>query len=251
MNNVAAIILAAGKGTRMNSEMPKVVFPLAGIPMIKRVVSNANKLKCQKIDIVVGYKKEIVKDTVESDNNITFIEQVEQNGTGHAVLVTEEDFKDFSGTVFILCGDVPLLRYTTLKKMLEHHLATEAACTVLTAIMKDPAAYGRIIRDENGNVSKITEFKDASMEEKNIQEINTGIYCFKSELLFKSLNDVSNTNNQGEYYLTDTLEILNRNGHKVTSMILDSIVEASGVNSKEQLVELESMYIQNRNHFDN
>lgn len=251
MNKVAAIILAAGKGTRMNSEMPKVVFPIAGIPMIKRVVLNANKLKCQKIDVVVGYKKEIVIDTVEKDNNITFIEQIEQNGTGHAVLVTEDDFKGFSGTVFILCGDVPLLRYSTLKKMLDHHLDSNAACTVLTAIMEDPATYGRIIRDEKDNVVKITEFKDASLEEKGIKEINTGIYCFKSELLYKSLNDVGNANNQGEYYLTDTLEILNKNGHKVTSVILDNMVEASGVNSKEQLVDLESMYVQNRNHFDN
>lgn len=251
MKEVAAIILAAGKGTRMKSDKPKVVFPLDGIPMINRVIKSAMKLDCSKIGIVVGYKKEIVINTVEDNEIISFIEQKEQNGTGHAVKVTESEFKDFKGTVFILCGDVPLLRVSTLKKMYNHHINNEAACTVLTAIMDDPAAYGRIIRFANNNVEKIVEYKDASEEEKLIKEINTGIYCFDSQLLFSSLNEVGNNNNQGEYYLTDTLEILNKNGHIVNSMVLDDIIEASGVNSREQLSVLETRYLAQKDYFDN
>ncbi len=194
MKKVAAIILAAGKGTRMKSEMPKVVFPLAGIPMINRVVATSKRLNSAKIGIVVGYKKDTVIDIVDHDESVVFIEQVEQNGTGHAVMVTENEFKDFYGTVFILCGDVPLLRYSTLKQMLIQHEESKAACTVLTAIMDDPLAYGRIIRNPDGNVEKIVEFKDATDEEKAVKEINTGIYCFDSKALFDALNQVGNNN---------------------------------------------------------
>ena len=251
MKRVAAIILAAGKGTRMKSEMPKVVFPIAGIPMINRVVSTSKRLNCDKIAVVVGYKKDVVIEIVEENDFICFVEQVEQNGTGHAVIVTEDEFKDFDGTVFILCGDVPLLRYSTLKKMLVEHQENGASCTVLTAIMDDPLAYGRIIRNSEGNVEKIVEFKDANDAEKAVKEINTGIYCFDSQSLFGALNEVGNNNNQGEYYLTDTLEILNKKGKIVRSMVLDDMIEASGVNSREQLAELEKRYMSNKDHFDN
>ncbi len=234
---LATIILAAGKGTRMKSNKPKVIFKLAEKPLVKRVVETAKTINSETIAVVVGYKKEEVMSVL--DDSIKFVEQKEQNGTGHAVMVTEKIFQNFKGNIFILCGDVPLLRAKTLQKMLEFHTKNKASCTVLTAIMENPAKYGRIIRNTNGDVEKIVEFKDATNEQKNIKEINTGIYCFDAESLFASLKKINNKNNQNEYYLTDTLEILNKENKLVTSSLLDDLNEATGVNSQKQLAELE------------
>ena len=250
MNKTAAIILAAGRGSRMKSDKPKVIFELAGKPMINRVVETANKINSDLIAIVVGYKREQVIDVVPKNSNIKFVEQVQQNGTGHAVMVTEETFKDFDGDVFILCGDVPLLRYKTLEKIQEQHRKLNASCTVLTAFMDDALKYGRIVRNTDNNVQRIVEFKDATEDEKEIKEINTGIYCFDAKDLFKALQRIDSNNNQNEYYLTDTLEILNNENKLVTSVILDDMVEASGVNSKEQLADLETEFLSRREHFE-
>jgi len=242
MQNIAAIILAAGKGTRMKSEKPKVVFELAGKPMINRVVDTALEAGSNRIVCVVGYKKDEVIATVPKLKEVSFVEQVEQNGTGHAVMVTKEDLKDFSGTVFILCGDVPLLRSSTLDSMLAHHKEAKASCTVLTAVMDDALRYGRIVRNEAGNVQRIVEFKDATEEQKEIKEINSGIYCFEAADMFDALDSIDCNNNQNEYYLTDTLEILNNKGKIVSSCLLEDMVEASGVNSQEQLAVLEAEF---------
>lgn len=242
MKQTAAIILAAGKGTRMKSELPKVVHPLAKKPLIQWVVDTALSIDCSRVICVVGYKKEVVIDTIKADQRVSFVEQKEQNGTGHAVMVTADALADFDGTVFILCGDVPLLTAATLERMREHHLTSGAQCTVLTAFMDDPLRYGRIVRNADGSVQRIVEYKDASEEERAIREINTGIYCFDSKSLFNALNSVTNENNQNEYYLTDTLEILNKEGKLVTSVILEDMVEASGINSQEQLATLEAEY---------
>ena len=250
MKKTAAIILAAGKGTRMKSDKPKVIFELAGKPMINRVVRTANKINSDLIAIVVGYKKDQVINVVPKNSNIKFVEQVQQNGTGHAVMVTEEIFHDFDGDVFILCGDVPLLRYKTLEKIQQQHREENASCTVLTAFMNDALKYGRIVRNSGGNVQRIVEFKDATEAEKEIKEINTGIYCFDAKDLFEALQNIDNNNNQNEYYLTDTLEILNDKDKLVTSVILDDMVEASGVNSKEQLADLENEFLSRQNHFE-
>ncbi len=249
MNQLSAIILAAGKGTRMKSKKPKVIFELAGIPLINRVIQTAQKANCSKIVTVVGYKRKEVEKIINS-KKIEFVEQTEQNGTGHAVMVTEKSFSNFSGTIFILCGDVPLLRYETLEKMLKQHLEQKAACTVLTATMNDALKYGRIVRNSKGNVEKIVEFKDASEEIKEIKEINTGIYCFNAKDLFSALKEVNSNNAQNEFYLTDTLEILNKKGRIVCSTSLKNMVEASGVNSQKQLSELENHhYNETRNHW--
>ncbi|MCK4956895.1 MAG: NTP transferase domain-containing protein [Candidatus Cloacimonetes bacterium] len=250
MKRTATIILAAGKGTRMKSEKPKVVFELAGKPMINRVISTAMKVDSDIIATVVGYKKDVVIDATIKNEKIKFVEQVEQNGTGHAVMVTRDEFANFDGDVFILCGDVPLLRHQTLEKILKEHRSSNASCTVLTAFMDDALRYGRIVRNNTGNVQRIVEFKDATEQQKEIKEINTGIYCFKVKDLFDALDNVTNENNQNEYYLTDTLEILNRKNKLVTSVILDDMIEASGVNSQEQLSELENEYLKNQNHYD-
>jgi len=249
-NQIGTIILAAGKGTRMKAEKPKVVFELAGTPMINRVVKTAGETAGDRIAVVVGYKKEDVIESLKDLSDLIYVEQKEQNGTGHAVMVCKEEFADFNGTIFILCGDVPLLRYQTLQKMLDEHLKQAASCTVLTALMDDPAMYGRIVRTSDGKVSKITEFKDADESVKKINEINTGIYCFNAADLFSSLDKIDNNNNQKEFYLTDTLEILNSLGKKVESVLLDDLIEAAGVNSREQLQELENQYYQRPDHFD-
>ena len=245
MSSVASIVLAAGKGTRMKSNRPKVVFPLAEKPLIQRVVETAVKANCDLINVVVGYQKETVIGSIQTDCELLFSEQVEQNGTGHAVIVARDAMPDFKGEIFILCGDVPLLRHETLTAMLKDHRENKAACTVLTAFMDDPAMYGRIVRNANGNVDRIVEFKDASDDQRKIKEINTGIYCFNSEDLYSALDKIDNKNVQGEYYLTDTLEILNGENKIVGSSVLSNFVEAAGVNSQEQLAELETAYYDN------
>ena len=247
MKKLATIILAAGQGTRMKSDLPKVVFELAGKPMINRVVETAQKIDSDLIVVVVGHKKEMVINVVPKSEKIKFVEQKEQNGTGHAVMVTKDIFKDFEGDVFILCGDVPLLRFETLDKMLKQHREIKAACTVLTVVMNDTLKYGRIVRNKEGNIQRIVEHKDASNEEKKIKEINTAIYCFDAQSMFSALDKIDNHNSQNEYYLTDTLEILNNEKKIVTSVILEDMAEASGVNSKEQLAKLEQEFYKRLN----
>lgn len=249
MRKTATIILAAGQGTRMKSDKPKVVHELAGKAMINRVIETSFKLDSKLIAVVVGYKKDIVIETVPANEKITFVEQNVQKGTGHAVMMCEDTFQNFDGNVFILCGDVPLLRYQTLQKMQQQHEEQQAACTVLTAVMDDALKYGRIIRNSEGNVLKIVEFKDAGEAEKEINEINTGIYCYDAKSLFEALKYVNSNNMQNEYYLTDTLEILNAQGKLVKSVILDDMVEASGVNSTEELANLEQEFYQREKHF--
>ena len=245
MENLATIILAAGKGTRMKSKYPKVTFKLADKSFIERVVNTAKETGADKIAVVVGYKKDTVIASIPSQNSVNFVEQTEQKGTGHAVMVTEDTFKNFKGNVLILSGDVPLLKSNTLKKMLESHTKSNSACTVLTAVLEDAAQYGRIVRNSDGSFQKIVEFKDASDSEKEIKEINTGIYCYKSAALFSSLKKISNNNKQNEYYLTDTLEIIKNNNEKINTVILENPIEAAGVNSPKQLAELEITFYKN------
>ena len=241
MKNVATIILAAGKGTRMKSDKPKVLFDLADKSLIQRVIDTSRELDAQKIVVVVGYKKDEVTASIKDKSRLIFVEQKQQNGTGDAVRVTKEAFKDYDGEILILCGDVPLLKSDTLQRLLAYHREKDAACTVLTANLTDPARYGRIVRYDNGNVKKIVEFKDADENQRKITEINTGVYCFDAKSLFDSLSKIDNNNNQNEYYLTDTLEILNTENKTVTSMIIDDFSETLGINSQKQLTELETI----------
>lgn len=241
-NKTAAIILAAGKGTRMKSDKPKVCFELAEKPLVQRVCDTAKMAGVSLTAVVVGYKKEEVIEAVKQDDTIVFVEQKTQNGTGDAVKVCADSFKDFDGTVFILCGDVPLLKAETLEKMHKHHLKNNASCTVLTAVLDDAGKYGRIIRDEQKNVKAIVEFKDANDEQKKIKEFNTGIYCFDSKDMFNALTKINSNNQQNEYYLTDTLEILNNENKIVTAVVLDDLNQATGVNSQGQLAALETEF---------
>lgn len=243
MTAVAAIILAAGKGTRMKSDKAKVIFELAGKPMIQRVVDTAIQAKCDKICVVVGHQRDTVVSALDDYPNLCFADQLEQHGTGHAVMIAEEYFKDFEGDVFILAGDVPLLKAETLQMLIDHHQHTKADCTVLTAILEDAGKYGRMIRNQYSEVIGIVEYKDATAEQRLIKEFNTGIWCFKSQALFDAIHKINNNNNQNEYYLTDTLAILVNEGKKVEAVILEDLAQASGINSQEQLTELETIYL--------
>ncbi|MCL1826724.1 MAG: sugar phosphate nucleotidyltransferase [Candidatus Cloacimonetes bacterium] len=242
MSKIGVIILAAGKGTRMKSEKPKVCFELGGKSLIQRVVNTGLQLKADMIAIVVGYKKDLVEKAIENHPAIRFVTQENQNGTGDAVKSASSVFTDFSGTVFVLCGDVPLLKPDTLQKMYKKHRETEAKCTVLTMILENPDRYGRIVRDSQNRVQEIVEYKDACQTVRGIKEINTGIYCFDSETLFLALDKITNNNAQNEYYLTDVLKIMYHQNYLIESVVLEDISEAAGINSQQQLADLETQH---------
>jgi len=241
--NTSIVILAAGKGIRMKSDMPKVAHLLAGKPIIERVVTTAEHFNPEKILVVVGYKKDVVIDCLSEYDNITFVEQKEQLGTGHAVYITRENFRDFDGIVIILPGDVPLLKEKTLENLIKVHKEKHAAATVLTVDLDDPAGYGRIVRTDEGYLEKIVEHKDASEGIRKIREINTGIFCFDSRELFSVLPKIGQDNSQNEMYLTDVLELLRNEGKSVAAVKVNDPVEIAGINSNEQLQELEDQYL--------
>lgn len=250
MRELATVILAAGKGTRMKSPRPKVLYELAGKTMIRRVVETAAVTGSSRIVVVVGYQREEVIASLDKVPGLEFAEQLEQLGTGHAVMMTSEKLVDFDGDVLILCGDVPLTRPKTMHNFFAKHRESNAQCTVLTAVLDDPARYGRIIRDEHGEVERIVEYRDADEDQRRIREINTGIWCFDARTLFSALRRIDTDNDQNEYYLTDTLEIIRRDGGKIGAVILDDMIEAAGVNSQQQLAELEqALYHRVRQHW--
>lgn len=239
MSELVAVILAAGKGTRMKSKLPKVLHKIGGKPMLQHVLDAADAAGAARKVVVVGHEAELVEAMVGEQAQMAL--QAEQLGTGHAVMQTEAVLKDFCGTVMIICGDTPLLEAAELKKFYEDHVASQAAATVLTAFMDDPAGYGRIIRDADGNVLGIVEEKDAVLEQKAIKEINTGIYCVEAPLLFEVLTTLTCDNAQGEYYLTDVLAKLNAMGKKVGGVATADSDMIMGINSRRQLAEAENI----------
>jgi len=232
---LAAVILAAGQGTRMKSKLPKVLHPVAGRPMLSYVVKAASTLGAAPIIPVIGHGAEQVSEAL-AEEQLTFALQEEQLGTGHALLCAEPSLKDFSGDLLLLCGDVPLLRVATLRELLEHHRSTQASVTILTAQMIDPTGYGRIIRGENG-VERIVEEKDASSSERQVDEINTGIYVFRAPEAFEFLRGLDNSNAQGEYYLTDIVAAARQAGERVEALLIEVAAEAMGINDRVQLAE--------------
>lgn len=217
-DKLAAVILAAGKGTRMKSALPKVLHAVAGKPMVTFPVDVARKLGCHPTVLVVGHGAEAVKDEL-AGSAASFALQAEQLGTGHALLCAREALRDFSGTLLLLCGDVPLLREETLERLITEHRTNRAAVTVLTAELADPFGYGRILR-EGDQVLGIVEEKDASREQKAIREINTGIYAFEAPFVFEALAGVDCDNAQREYYLTDVLAAARTAGRRVGAAVL-------------------------------
>ena len=233
--NLAAVILAAGQGTRMKSVLPKVLHPVAGKPMLAHVVGTAGALEASPIIPVVGHGAEEVRAAM-AGLGLRFVLQPEQLGTGHALLCAEGALTGFSGALLLLCGDVPLLQEKTLRALMEHHCRQAACVTILTAEMSDPAGYGRIIRGAEG-VKRIVEEKDADESERRVREINTGIYLFRAPQVFALLRDVDNRNAQGEYYLTDVVAAARRAGERVEALLIDDAEEAMGINDRIQLAE--------------
>ena len=230
---LAAVILAAGKGTRMKSAHPKVLHPVSGRPMVHYPVRLARSLGCEPAVLVIGHGAEAVRTALPGDD-IRFALQEEQLGTGHALLCAREAVGDFQGTLLLLCGDVPLLRQKTLERLLDYHALRKAAATVLTAEMSDPHGYGRIIRDGE-EVLHIVEEKDASQKEKAVREINTGIYALEAPLVFEMLTALGRDNAQGEYYLTDVVAALRASGHTVGALAAADPDETMGINDRVQL----------------
>lgn len=241
------VILAAGKGTRMKSlDKPKVMFAVNGKPLVHYVVEQALAIQPSTIAVVVGYLREQVESYL-SENFGAIVQtalQDQQLGTGHAVAQAELCIGNApNSNVLILSGDVPLLRPQTLLNLLEHHEQTGAACTVLSVIAENPFGYGRIVRNHSGDFERIVEQKDANPTEQEITEINSGIYVVARDRLFSSLQKVQNANAQGEYYLTDIIAILKQHGEKVQAVSLCPFAEVQGVNTIEQLQEVEQQLL--------
>ncbi|QPA30999.1 bifunctional UDP-N-acetylglucosamine diphosphorylase/glucosamine-1-phosphate N-acetyltransferase GlmU [Thermaerobacillus caldiproteolyticus] len=246
-----AVILAAGQGTRMKSKQYKVLHPVCGKPMVQHVVDQVLQLGLEKLVTVVGFGAEQVKAQIGDKSEFAF--QQEQLGTAHAVMQASHYLQDEDGVTLVVCGDTPLITAETMKALLEHHLATNAKATILTAVTEDPNGYGRIIRNRDGHVEKIVEHKDATEEERAIKEINTGTYCFDNKSLFEALRNVSNNNVQGEYYLTDVIEILKTKGEIVSAYQAHSFEETIGVNDRIALSRAEKIMREriNRKHMIN
>lgn len=240
-SELGIIILAAGKGKRMGGVYPKVLFTLGDRPLIDYVVDTASKLNPAKLCLVVGFGREQVKERLAERDSIEYAVQEELLGTGHAVQQTAEIFADFDGLTLLLYGDVPLISLKSLKRLQDHHVSSGAAATVLSAVYDNPFGYGRIVRDANGDFLRIVEEKDASDNEREIQEINSGIYLFNNQELFRYIDLLSSENAQREYYITDMVALFREKGLKVTAMKADSPEETYGVNTPEQLEELERL----------
>ena len=231
--NLAVVILAAGQGKRMKSSLPKVLHPVAGQPMLNYVVQNARDLKASPIVAVIGHGADQVRAAMKSQE-LSFVHQENQFGTGHALLCAEEALKDFSGDLLLLCGDVPALGGKTLRTLVTHHRQHSASVTILTAELKDPKGYGRIIRGPQG-VERIVEEKDADVVEREVKEINTGVYLFRAPLVFTLLKKVNNRNAQGEYYLTDIVSEAKKLGEQVEAVLVANVEETMGINDRVQL----------------
>jgi len=231
---LATIILAAGKGTRMRSDLAKVLHPVCGEPMVYYSVELARKIGSTMIVLVVGHQAEVIQEKMK-DDDLVYVLQQEQLGTGHAVLQAKDAFRRFDGDILILCGDVPLLSRKTVESLIHCHRENNAVVTVLTTLLDDPSGYGRIVKEKGGQIVKIVEHKDATDEEKRIREINSGIYCVDCSFLFHAVSRIRNENAQGEYYLTDIIEIGRNEHHPVMSFITHDPIEVMGINTVQEL----------------
>lgn len=236
---MAAVILAAGKGTRMKSALPKVLHPIGGQPMLHYPLQAAKQAGFDQLAVVVGHQAEKVQQAFSADK-VTWVEQTEQLGTGHALLCAAESLAGFSGTLLLLCGDVPLLQAETLQQMQKFHRHEKAAVTVLTAEMPNPTGYGRVIR--NGDqVLQIVEEKDATEQQRRVVEINTGTYMFDAEFVFSALKNLKTDNAQGEYYLTDVVAAAVAAGQKTRAVCVSDPTAVMGINDRCQLAEAEAV----------
>jgi UDP-N-acetylglucosamine diphosphorylase/glucosamine-1-phosphate N-acetyltransferase len=238
--DLAVIILAAGKGSRMQTSLAKVLIPIAEKPILEYVLDVAEKLHPTRTIVVVGHQADQVQE-IFSKRGLEFVLQKEQLGTGHAARQTEQALNEFKGDVLVLCGDMPLIKTETLERLLQQHKEVAAKCSILTLKSKAKHDFGRIIRDVDGSILKIVEHRDASAQEKIVDEFNSGVYCFDKELFFKALCCLSDDNVQKEYYLTDTLEYAMKNGYPVASVQIKDTDEIFGINSPEDLKRAEKL----------
>ncbi len=245
MNQLGALILAAGKGTRMKSALPKVLHKVSGKAMVERVLDTVEELGVSRKVVIIGFGGEAVQSYLGS--RCEFVVQEEQNGTGHAVKQAQPVLGSHKGIILLLCGDTPLVTKASLEALLEEHKQSGAAATILTAHMPDPTGYGRIIRDNQHNVVRIVEQKDGKPEELVVQEVNTGMYVFDSAKLWPCLDQLSDDNAQGELYITDVVSILVNGGDKVSAYMTTDFEESLGVNSRAQLAEAEQILRRRKN----
>jgi bifunctional UDP-N-acetylglucosamine pyrophosphorylase / glucosamine-1-phosphate N-acetyltransferase len=243
INTIAAIVLAGGRGVRMQSDLPKVLQPFLNRPLILHVLESLEKAGVSDICVIVGYRGELVVEAV--GNRARPVWQHEQLGTGHAVMQAEETLAGFSGKVIVACGDVPLIRPETFRAMLAAAGTEDVRAVVLTMELDTPTGYGRILKDTDGSFRKIVEEKDASADQRTIREVNTGTYVFDKHLLFEGLRRINTDNAQGEYYLPDALEHVIRSGFTVRTMLLKESLEGSGVNTRDELRRLEDYCLNN------
>ena len=235
MENIATIILAAGKGTRMKSDLVKVLHPILGLPMLSYTIYlSLHHIKAEKTIVVVGHQADQIKERFQTPQ-INFVLQREQLGTGHAVLQALPLLQGFTGTALILCGDVPLVKAETLRSFIDTFLGNDSTIAVLTAVVKDPYGYGRIIRGPEGWLERIVEEKDASDEESLIREINTGIFCVRSAFLMEGLKEIGKENVQGEYYLPDLVEVARKRDLRCSAHMVANPVEVMGINTRVDL----------------
>ncbi|WP_080871817.1 bifunctional UDP-N-acetylglucosamine diphosphorylase/glucosamine-1-phosphate N-acetyltransferase GlmU [Oceanobacillus timonensis] len=239
MANRFAVILAAGQGTRMKSKLYKVLHPVVGKPMVQHVADQLQETQLDQLVTIVGFGAEQVRAQLGETSD--FVVQEEQLGTGHAVMQAGELLQDKEGVTIVACGDTPLIRAETFQKLFEHHEQTGAKASVLTALADNPSGYGRVIRDNAGEVEKIVEHKDANEAELDVKEINTGTYCFDNKALFKALKSVSNDNAQGEYYLPDVIKILADQEERISAYVAPEFNETIGINDRVALSEAEKI----------
>jgi len=240
MHDLAAVILAAGQGTRMKSDLAKVLHPVQGTPMVMYVIRAVRQAGSRRIILVVGHQRERVMETLGGEQ-VEFAVQDEQLGTAHALMQTRAVLAGYHGDLLVLAGDTPLLLGETVSGLLCGHRAAGAAATVLTAVLEDPGGYGRILRTPENMLDAIIEEKDATPEQRAVQEFNTGAYCFQSPLIFEVLDQIGRDNRQGEFYLTDAISILRARGEIVAAVVADDEREVLGVNSVEQLSQAEAI----------
>jgi len=241
---IDAVVLAAGKGTRMKSDKPKVLHTLAGDPLLTHVLETARAAGIGRTVVVVGHQAERVRETCQAAD-LEFVIQEPQLGTGHAVQMAEPALREGGWTV-VLAGDVPLLRTETLSRLVKDTRDSGAAVAVLTCVVDDAGAYGRIVKDAQGNFLKIVEARDASPDELAIGEYNSGVYCYQTDRLRVALAELNTDNDQGEYYLTDTIGWLVARGEKVSTVETDDPDEVVGINTVDELAAAEKLFLERR-----
>jgi len=238
MADRVAIVLAAGISSRMKTKMAKVLHEVCGRPMLAYVLDACRAVRVGKIYVVIGYGGEQIKEHFGGADDIVWVQQHQQNGTGHAVLCCKDYLADFEGETLVVCGDGPLIRAETLKALIAGHEEAGSAATLATAVLDDPTGYGRIVRDDKGNVTGIVEHNDCSEEQLGICEVNPSYYLFDNKILFEALAKVTPDNAKNEYYLTDAVAMIVAGGHKVAAVSAVRAEEAIGVNSRVQLSDV-------------